>query len=1133
MMRSNKILSFVKILLLLILFIFSLVLLGNSLFQQTSVQRFLIKSLSDVSGWDIQIDSMELNFWHGLGIYIKDLSARSPGDKHTIHSSGARIILNAKGLFKGRIIPTDIYLLQPDITLSIEEISDSTGYKGQEPLGEIRNGWIPNIKSISIENGNLAINAKPYKFENIQLEVSQKTHSPLTLLINSRGNIFIGDRIIPYKALGTLFGMEQALPSFNISLETNAVPLDFFNINDSIGIDKSIAKSRLAIKGSIYGETSVNGSLFLNPLFITLNHREHKKDIILEKVSIDFNTTIHKKSLDISSLNLNSGDLSLDVSMKLKGANETSPYIDLSVKSTPMAIETFKTAFPSPLVPWIEEELFPIFEDGKVQLQSFNIKGNLEQLRDLNKQENQSVMNMIFDCRHFQITGSGIRIPFKDMSAHVAIAQGDLKIAHLNTVFGTSILEDCILEIKNIYGGSSYLETTINGIFDLQELMSQRNMGFLPKDILPPLDYLKSLSGKMKCHTVIGYKNEWDFPCIISGDFEFMSCLLQQESIQFPLSIDKAEFHIDEDNLNYFKGVGSWGGSSIDTSGSFGINGKEFRIYRADIESTVDMNHILAFLKAPADLPIKFKDRLPSRISFVQRKDKSSFFGEVKLEGIILENDEFSVDPPGEDNNIIFELDYSHNKNVELKDTMIRFGDSHMQIAGLWNLQGPYKSRLDLKDMMLDLDSLGILYKRTGTYVSGTLNGDLAMILSRNDPQGLSISGEMNGAKLCLNSGIIRYPIKDLDFSVGFMDKHVRILSCNMNIGRSNISLTGELEGWDGFKGDLRITSSFIDSSDILPRQISLKSLEEPEENSFLTNIHINGELDIGKGLWRNLKWNSFKAGILIRGKDLFIRNSDIKLEHGDMDIIGHIKRGENANIFLNSKIRLIQQPVDELLSDIRSPFKEMKGNLDLIADLSVNGKEQKDIVSSLSGTVNVWIENGLINKSTLGSRILDSLSLQNIYKKRPAEMRQKGFYFENMSADAEIRGGELKSDNFIMKSPAFNSVANGKVNLNNKTVDFIMGVQPHGTIDSIVSRIPILGYIITGENRSIITYPFKVTGLISNPQVDFIPTENLGKSVRGILERLFLTPKRLWDELQDSNTPDGKKAQSVHDNKS
>ena len=61
------------------------------------------------------------------------------------------------------------------------------------------------------------------------------------------------------------------------------------------------------------------------------------------------------------------------------------------------------------------------------------------------------------------------------------------------------------------------------------------------------------------------------------------------------------------------------------------------------------------------------------------------------------------------------------------------------------------------------------------------------------------------------------------------------------------------------------------------------------------------------------------------------------------------------------------------------------------------------------------------------------------------------------------------------MSSPVLNAVARGKLDLNTKKIKVDLGAQPFVTIDSILSKIPLVGYILTGKDRALLVYYFKI----------------------------------------------------------
>ena len=91
---------------------------------------------------------------------------------------------------------------------------------------------------------------------------------------------------------------------------------------------------------------------------------------------------------------------------------------------------------------------------------------------------------------------------------------------------------------------------------------------------------------------------------------------------------------------------------------------------------------------------------------------------------------------------------------------------------------------------------------------------------------------------------------------------------------------------------------------------------------------------------------------------------------------------------------------------------------------------------------------------------------------------------------------------------------------MNRDHLQLKIGLQPLGTVDSLVSSIPVIGNILTGKEKSLIVYSLEVTGSLSNPQIKSVPLKNLGESALGYVERLVFTPERLLKSLMALKEP-------------
>ena len=84
--------------------------------------------------------------------------------------------------------------------------------------------------------------------------------------------------------------------------------------------------------------------------------------------------------------------------------------------------------------------------------------------------------------------------------------------------------------------------------------------------------------------------------------------------------------------------------------------------------------------------------------------------------------------------------------------------------------------------------------------------------------------------------------------------------------------------------------------------------------------------------------------------------------------------------------------------------------------------------------------------------------------------------------------------------------------------IDAKVGVHPLATVDTVLSKIPIAGYILTGKNKAFLSFVYEVTGDLNDPKVETIPIKTLGEGVFGIIKRLLETPIRPFQKHPSSS---------------
>jgi len=445
---------------------------------------------------------------------------------------------------------------------------------------------------------------------------------------------------------------------------------------------------------------------------------------------------------------------------------------------------------------------------------------------------------------------------------------------------------------------------------------------------------------------------------------------------------------------------------------------------------------------------------------------------------------------------IVFSLDLLPNGLIDLETATCNFNDSRIDLSGSY-----YKTMEDLIELNissngLSIEDLGIRFTGKETPVLGNLKGYVKVIIPERNLSDGVVTGRIEGKDLAFAPGNLPSPISDCSFSLDLSEGEIGINSWHMRIGNSLMDISGILEGWEGLNGGLNVRSEFFDMADLMPSEDSLPLRDGIYGRYDITdNLDLQLKLDISNGHWRRLEWKRLDAELDLRGREIQIKRSRVDMEHGILTLNGHVKRGNTSEIRLSSHIRLTDQPIDALLESIRRGDYDMKGSLTMEALIFMKGREKKDLIPSMTGTAKGLIEKGLIKGSNEGEDL----------------------HFESIGGDAVIDQGILRSENLVMRSPDFDAVASGEENLVERRHNLKVFIQQHGAISSLLSKIPIIGRILVGEERkSILTAGYHITGTWNNPKAKYVPVESISNGLVGTLKRLLLTPVKILEDLQD-----------------
>jgi len=79
--------------------------------------------------------------------------------------------------------------------------------------------------------------------------------------------------------------------------------------------------------------------------------------------------------------------------------------------------------------------------------------------------------------------------------------------------------------------------------------------------------------------------------------------------------------------------------------------------------------------------------------------------------------------------------------------------------------------------------------------------------------------------------------------------------------------------------------------------------------------------------------------------------------------------------------------------------------------------------------------------------------------------------------------------------------------------LDILLIARPWQNIEAIIGSIPLLGFVLAGEDKSFLRKVYRIHGPASDAAVDELNPEDAGLPQSGLLETLFSLPSRWFGE--------------------
>ena len=296
---------------------------------------------------------------------------------------------------------------------------------------------------------------------------------------------------------------------------------------------------------------------------------------------------------------------------------------------------------------------------------------------------------------------------------------------------------------------------------------------------------------------------------------------------------------------------------------------------------------------------------------------------------------------------------------------------------------------------------------------------------------------------------------------------------------------------------DLNISDKFININEILESNIPLfKQMREDSSDKKAsdspTNLLINGN---------NVAFGLFNY-------DIPFDESMLKLTKN-----GFVANGKNKNGIAN--IILDSGTISVEANNFNADF--------------VNGVFEKDIVEGGTfGVFGIYREGRFVGDiSAFDTSVKEMATLQNILTfidtipslvvfKLPG-FSASGYEVENAQVRVGIDSDYLAIENININGSSVDITGNGVMDLKTQDLNIRLELSTIKSLSAILNKIPIIGFLLLGEDGKITT-DLTIKGTLQSPQTEISLLEDTAKAPINILKRVFSPFQILIDELKKEN---------------
>ena len=416
---------------------------------------------------------------------------------------------------------------------------------------------------------------------------------------------------------------------------------------------------------------------------------------------------------------------------------------------------------------------------------------------------------------------------------------------------------------------------------------------------------------------------------------------------------------------------------------------------------------------------------------------------------------------------------------------------------------------ITFKGNSLETSSIAVRYGKTALQLRGRVAS-----LKNPEAELFITSAELQTADFGVNLPALPV-IHSFSTNLGFRKDLYTIRNLSGRLPKTSFSVAGTIRPEPVPDLNLRMAVNHLDIDELLPLLAlgqpapAVKGAKRPETPQPFT---LHGLLNAEKGSYGDINFSKLRAQFTNQGGLLQLDDLQADILGGHLAAKGQLEQASGQPHRWALQVALDRVESDRLLQTL-GINREISGRMNIKGNLRAEGDSLDVLKRSASGTLSLKIERGQLRRFSTLAKVFSLLNVSQLLTFSLPDMVSEGMPFNQITATVGIKDGVLSSQDFFINSNAMHLSMVGKINIVKEDLDLLIGVQPLQTVDKVISRIPVVGWILTGGDGSLITTYFEAKGSWADPQVTAIPVKTIASGTLDIFRRVFELPVRVFTD--------------------